>query len=226
MATDRTVGDGELQRQARALADPTRLRLYRYLRDADGPVDVAELTALVGLHHTAVRQHLARLREAGLVEETRPATGRPGRPRLVYRASAVEPALVATDAYRRLSMLLADALRAGGAPGDAVRAAGRAAGRRAGGGGDADGVTAFEEEARRRGFAPRRVTRGRAVELVLQRCPFADVAAADPALVCGLHLGLAEGLAEAVGGVEVVGLTVRDPHTAGCRLRLRRAPPG
>ncbi|MBK9179838.1 MAG: helix-turn-helix domain-containing protein [Acidimicrobiales bacterium] len=224
MSTEQAGGDGELWRQASALADPTRLRLYRYLRDADGPVDVAELTDLVGLHHTAVRQHLARLREAGLVDEARQATGRPGRPRLVYRAAGVEPTLVVTDAYRRLSMLLADALRAGGPPSEAVRAAGRAAGRRAAEGVAIDGVTAFEEEARRLGFSPRRVARGRSVELVLERCPFADVAAADPALVCGLHLGLAEGLADAVGGVEVLGLTVRDPHTAGCRLRLRRLP--
>jgi DNA-binding transcriptional ArsR family regulator len=33
-----------LQQQARALGDPTRHEVFRYLADASGPVDVAELT--------------------------------------------------------------------------------------------------------------------------------------------------------------------------------------
>jgi predicted ArsR family transcriptional regulator len=38
---------------------------------------------------------------------------------------------------------------------------------------------------------------------VLRRCPFAEVAAADPGTICQLHLGLAEGLAEGLGKLEV-----------------------
>ena len=34
-----------LQEQAKALGDPTRHRIFRYVADADRPIDVAELTA-------------------------------------------------------------------------------------------------------------------------------------------------------------------------------------
>ena len=54
----------DLQLQARALGDPTRHELFRYIADAGRPVDVAELTKHLGLHHNAIRQHLAKLVEA------------------------------------------------------------------------------------------------------------------------------------------------------------------
>lgn len=63
-----------------------------------------------------------------------------------------------------------------------------------------DRVDLFETEMARRGFRPSRVEKGRRVEFVLGRCPFADVAGSDPGTVCQLHLGLAEGLAEGLGG--------------------------
>ena len=68
-----------VQREARALGDPTRHRLFRYIADAPEPVGVAELTSHVGLNHNAVRQHLAVLKEAGLVrEETETGPGAAG----------------------------------------------------------------------------------------------------------------------------------------------------
>ena len=75
----------DLQLQARALGDPTRYRLFRYIADAQGPVTVAELTGYAGLNHNAIRQHLAVLRDAGLVTEEAERRDRPGRPRLLYR---------------------------------------------------------------------------------------------------------------------------------------------
>ena len=50
-----------LQQQARALGDPTRHAIFRYIADGDGPADVAEITAHFGLNHNAIRQHLAEL---------------------------------------------------------------------------------------------------------------------------------------------------------------------
>jgi len=58
--------------------------------------------------------------------------------------------------------------------------------------------------------------------LVLGACPFAEIAATDPATVCALHRGLADGVAERVGGVEVEALEVADPAGGGCRVVLRR----
>jgi predicted ArsR family transcriptional regulator len=88
-----------------------------------------------------------------------------------------------------------------------------------------DTVDLIEGEARDLGFDP--VRRGRAghPELVLRHCPFAEVAADDPDSICSLHLGVAEGIAGVRGDVEVLGMVVRDPHRAGCRLQLRRTDP-
>lgn len=74
-----------LQRQARALGDPTRYRIFRYVAEAGHPVSVAEITAHVELHHNGVRQHLAKLCDADLlIEEFAGPAGR-GRPALQYR---------------------------------------------------------------------------------------------------------------------------------------------
>lgn len=74
-----------LQRQARALGDATRYRIFRYVAEADHPVSVAEITAHVELHHNGVRQHLAKLCDARLlIEESGDPAGR-GRPALRYR---------------------------------------------------------------------------------------------------------------------------------------------
>jgi DNA-binding transcriptional ArsR family regulator len=51
---------GGLQHEARSLGDPTRYAVFRHVADASTPVTVAELTTRFGLHHNAIRQHLAR----------------------------------------------------------------------------------------------------------------------------------------------------------------------
>jgi DNA-binding transcriptional ArsR family regulator len=63
--------DDEAQREARALGDPTRHRLFRYILTAPDAVGVGvgDLTNHVQLNHNAVRQHLAVLKEAKLVVE-------------------------------------------------------------------------------------------------------------------------------------------------------------
>ena len=73
--------------QARALGDPTRNAIFRYIDAASDPVGVAELTDHFGLNHNAIRQHLAKLRDAGLVVEELAAPSGPGRPPLRYRPS-------------------------------------------------------------------------------------------------------------------------------------------
>ncbi|MDA8286631.1 MAG: helix-turn-helix domain-containing protein [Actinomycetota bacterium] len=212
----------ELQREARALGDPTRHRLFRYVADAPGPVGVAELTDFVGLNHNAVRQHLAVLKEAGLVVEEVEERSRPGRPRLLYRLAPEAAGRWGTPgAYAWLASMLSDAVRRRLEP----RQVGRQEGHRRGAelAGSGEPVDVLEAEIQRRGFRPVRVERGRTVELVLGRCPFADVAGPDPDTVCHqLHLGLAEGLAEGLGGLHVEGLVAKDPRRAGCRLTLRR----
>jgi DNA-binding transcriptional ArsR family regulator len=54
---------------ATLLADPIRAAIVRMLRD--GPVCVCELAAALGARENNVSNHLARLREAGLVRPSR-----------------------------------------------------------------------------------------------------------------------------------------------------------
>jgi DNA-binding transcriptional ArsR family regulator len=54
---------------AALLADPNRARIVRMLRD--GPVCVCELAAALGARENNVSNHLAKLRDAGLVRASR-----------------------------------------------------------------------------------------------------------------------------------------------------------
>ncbi|MEZ5239004.1 MAG: hypothetical protein R2716_08630 [Microthrixaceae bacterium] len=80
-----------------------------------------------------------------------------------------------------------------------------------------DFVTAMAQE----GFAPALRTTGEAVEVRLDDCPFVSAAMTDPDTVCELHLGMARGVAEALGGIEVQELRPNDPRKAHCVLRCR-----
>ncbi len=211
-----------LQTQARALGDPTRHELFRYIVDAGRPVDVVELTGHVGLHHNAIRQHLAKLVEAGLVAEATASRVGRGRPRLVYTVDpSAESRWGVTGPYERLSLLLAEIIRTGDVPVDVGRRAGRqvhAAARDA-----ADPVAGLVDAMERHGFEPTAKRRGSHVEIVLGACPFAATALVDPQTVCGVHLGLAQGAAEELGGIVIDELVTRDPRRGTCRLRCHVA---
>ena len=161
-----------LQQQARALGDPTRHEIFRYVADTDRPVDIAELTAHLGLNHNAIRQHLAKLVDAGLVvEEHAPSSGR-GRPRLVYRVHpGTESRWGVAGPYERISVLLAEMTRTGDAAVDVGRRSvtGRARGRAA----TDDPVATVVDAMARRGLRahrshPWRPRRGRAGHVSLR----------------------------------------------------------
>ena len=207
-----------LQQQARALGDPTRHELFRYIADAARPVDVAELTEHVGLHHNAVRQHLAKLVEADLVSEAAaPRVGR-GRPRLVYTVDpSAESRWGVTGPYERLTLMLTEIIRSGDTPVDVGRRFGarlRVATKR-----ETDPVSSFVDAMEGHGFEPTTTRRGDQIDIVLGACPFETTALADPDTVCGLHLGLAIGTADSLEGFVVDELIPRDPRRGTCRLR-------
>jgi predicted ArsR family transcriptional regulator len=207
-----------LQLQARALGDPTRHDIFRHLLDVGNPVDVAELTTVFGLNHNAIRQHLHKLVNAELVlEQTGPSAGR-GRPKLYYSVSpGAESRWGATGPYERLSLLLAEIARTGDSPVEVGRRAGRR--RRLGSGNVSDPIGDLVEQMARQGFEPMVAHRGDVAEVTLRTCPFATTALAEPDIVCGLHLGMAYGIAEAVGGLAIDELIPKDPRRAHCRLR-------
>ncbi len=212
-----------LQNQARALGDPTRHELFRYIVDAGRPVDVAQLTEHMGLHHNAIRQHLAKLVAAELVVEgTAPPTGR-GRPRLCYTPNpSADSRWGVIGPYERLTLLLTEIIRTGDSPVEV----GRRAGRRTSGGSSkvADPVESLVGAMAQHGFEPVAQRRGNQVDIVIGACPFETTALVDPDTVCGLHLGLAYGATDAVGGLVVDELLTRDPRSGSCRLRCHLEP--
>ena len=210
-----------LQEQARALGDPTRHEIFRYLVDAGAPVGVAELTSHLGLNHNAIRQHLAKLVVAGLVIEWTQATGAPGRPPLQYEVSPTAGSRWgAVGPYQRLSLLLSEVIRTGDPPVEV----GRRAGVRLRVPATDDPVVDVAAALERQGFEPEVRRRRHGADVVLGCCPFEAAARADRDVVCTLHLGIAEGLAVGTG-VEVEELVVKDPRRAGCRVRLVDRPP-
>jgi predicted ArsR family transcriptional regulator len=214
-----------LQEQARALGDPTRQGIFQYVANAPGPVDVAELTDYFGLNHNAIRQHLAKLVNAGLVtEDHAPSSGR-GRPRLLYRLDpAAESRWGITGPYEQLSVLLAEILRTGDSAFDVGRRS--VSHPRSGTDENDDPVGVVVEAMERRGFEPVvRNARGNKVDVVLRNCPFESAVLADPDTICDLHLGMAEGVAELADGRLVVDeLVAHDPRRANCRLRMHFEP--
>jgi len=212
-----------LQEQARALGDPTRHAVFGYLNAAGRPVGVAELTAHFGFNHNAIRQHLAKLVAAGLVLESKGTAQGPGRPPLVYEvAPAAAGRWDAPGPYERLSRLLLELIRTGDPPVEVGRRAADQFRVPSPSGAALRDVPAAMD---RQGFEPEMRTGRGATEIVLHHCPFAAIARDDREVVCGLHLGIAEGLTDGTDGV-VDELVAYDPRHAECRLRVRPRPAG
>jgi len=209
-----------LQVQARALGDPTRHAVFQYLADAERPVGVAELTQHFGLNHNAIRQHLAKLVDADLVLEAVAAPAGRGRPRLEY---VIDPSADSrwgvAGPYERLSVLLTEMVRSGDTPVEVGRRAGNRM--RLAVTSEHDPLDAFAQQMQRQGFDPGVHQDGDRFDVTLQRCPFTSAVLADPDTICQLHLGLAQGVADAVGDLEVDELVPKDPRQAHCHLRGR-----
>ena len=171
---------------------------------------VASLANELSITPNAVRRHLRELRMRGAVLEHVEDRNIRGRPRLLYELAVRPPG---TDPNARLACLLAEAV--------ATRRTPREVGRAAAGGPPLDDIGVFEA-VRAEGFAPRLEPARDGFVLVLEHCPFAAAAATHPGVVCSLHRGAADALAERAGRV-VTSLEVRDPVEAGCRLTFSTA---
>lgn len=203
---------GDLLR-AKALSAPSRVTILARLRRATSPLTAADLAEAMDMHHTAIREHLALLIDAGLVRgEPLPVIGR-GRPRTGYVAVRKADA---AEAYRTLAAMLVEAVKSGQSARDAGRAAGSAVPV------SADGAVAtVRAEAERLGFEPTVRVRGSLHEVVLTKCPFDELAVERPEIVCDLHLGIAEGVCAKAGGAVVEGIRLANPRKGGCRIMLR-----
>jgi predicted ArsR family transcriptional regulator len=195
----------------RALSDPSRVQILEVVQEAEAPLGARELATRVGLHVNTVRSHLRVLAEAGLVSARREERTRPGRPRVLYEATAEALDAPALASYRLLAQILASSLAGSERdPSAQAEEAGRVWGahlvRRPPPFTSTSREETIDEVVRlheQYGFKPelRRAKSGR--EIVLRRCPFQEVATTYQAVICPVHLGLMRGaLAELGTGVE------------------------
>ena len=221
-ATDSAPHDDAIRRQANALGDPTRHRIFALLADAAEPLDIATLSVSIGVHHNAVRQHLAKLVRVGLVVEATEQRSRPGRPRLLYTKSpSADGRWGGVGPYERLALLLTEIIRSGDDPVDVGRRSGRR--ERLGTPRAVDPIDELADRMARHGFEPSIERHGDQATLTLENCPFERAALADPDTICQLHLGLAYGIADGAGGIVIDELVPRDPRRAHCLLRCHTA---
>jgi predicted ArsR family transcriptional regulator len=200
---DRT--DERLGRLA-ALAEPVRRALYRYVASRPEPVSREQAAAAVGVAPHTAKFHLDRLESDGLLDAAyqRPEGRRgpgAGRPPKVYRPSAEEIAVSLPERrYELVGAVLAAAVdaanRSGVDLGDAVREAAEAAGRELGGPGS--GAADVERALADVGYHPRAEDGA----LVLDNCPFHQLARTHPDLVCGLNLAFVRGLLASTGAAD------------------------
>lgn len=206
--------DQPIQRQAQALGDPTRFAIFEHVANSPDPIGVAELTERMGFNHNAIRQHLAKLVDADLVVESTEPRTTPGRPRLAYQAR--------TDAfdrfqnrsggsYQRLATMLLDLAATGDTPYEVGRRSAQCT--ELDEPTDDDGtIEAVMHRLDLDGFAPSRDES----TVRLDRCPFAELASDNAAVVCELHRGLIDGCLEQLSDTTTVALTPKPPATAGC----------
>jgi predicted ArsR family transcriptional regulator len=208
-----------------AALERTRSRVEAALRTAPDGLDVPELAQRLGLHANTVRWHLGALADAGAVSSTpHPRAGR-GRPRIVYRLGPGRETGT-RDEYRLLATVLSGTLAASDDGPAAAERAGRAWGkfltpRRL------PLVQVDDAEARQtvsallteQGFCPEH---GEG-EIRMRRCPFHELAEAQPEIVCAVHKGLIDGAFEELGSdLRIAGLDVFvEPDL--CIARLSRS---
>ncbi len=187
-----------------AARENSRDRILRSLRAAPEGLDADELGERVGLHPNTVRWHLGVLAEDGAVASRPQPRKEPGRPRIVYYASA-EPA--GREDYRLLATVLASSLAQEPDAARRAETAGRAWGRylvdRPPPFTRVDDVQAVAQVVRLledNGFAPTLEEDA----LCMHRCPFHELAVTHGNVVCSLHLGLLRGALEELGAKKTV----------------------
>jgi predicted ArsR family transcriptional regulator len=208
----------------KALGDNTRYAIYLELARSPHPLATAEVADTLGLHPNTVRPHLERMREVGLLDVEADTRGSVGRPQHRYSLAPGAPTLgLEPPAFPVLArMLLRMAAAAGVAPEEALDA-GRDQGALSATRPDRTGTCeeALLAELAELGFDPAAVTDDAGTTIAFTRCPFQELAEANPDLVCSLHRGLVEGFVQARGDGQVVEFHDR-VHRLPCQVEVAR----
>jgi predicted ArsR family transcriptional regulator len=207
----------------KALGDNTRYAIYLELARSPHPLATAQVAESLGLHPNTVRPHLERMRDVGLLQVTVEAQGTVGRPQHRYALAPDAPALgFEPPAFPVLArMLLRLASTAALPAADAVEA-GREQGALAADRPDRPGPceVALTAELASLGFDP--VADEEGTTIAFTRCPFRELAEANPELVCSLHRGLVEGFVDARGDAVVVDFHDL-AHRSPCQVEIATA---
>jgi predicted ArsR family transcriptional regulator len=212
------------------LADPTRRRLYLYLRERQEPVGREEAARDTGIKPRLAAFHLDRMVDAGLLEvEYRRLSGRvgpgAGRPARVYslssRAFSVE---IPQTRYALAASMMATALSDGGpgadgaeslqdvatavgeSLGDEIRRQARTKGAR---------QEAVQRKLTQLGYEPQVQDSG---EWTMRNCIFSELSMSHRELVCGMNAAFVSGL---LSGARLASLRVeRRMAWPTCCVRL------
>jgi predicted ArsR family transcriptional regulator len=206
------------------LAEPTRQRLYLYVRERGEPVGREEAARHAGIKPRLAAFHLDRMAEAGLLEVGyRRLSGRvgpgAGRPAKVYSASqrsfSVE---VPQTRYGLAASMMASALSADGPGGydkslqDVATAVGESLGSelRHKARTKSARLEAVQHKLNQLGYEPRVQESG---EWTMRNCIFAELSASHRELVCPMNAAFVTGLVDGA-------------HVKSLRVERRTAPPG
>jgi len=222
-------GFDRLYETARALGEETRFNIYRAICISDDPIAVSALADTFSLHPNAIRQHLARLEQAGLVVSRADRDGvGAGRPRRLYESSPRPLEFThPPHSMRSLVAVLAEAIDALPSDHRTLVRFGRSWGRswatrrkRELNGSSPRSRRGRAEllarELRDWGWRPTTTREGPRMHLSTGQCLFREVIGADTnGRCCALEEGLLSGLVEALvnGHAKVV-------RADGCRLRI------
>lgn len=217
-----------------ALAEPARRDLYLYVAGQPEPVSRDQAAATTGMPRHAVKFHLDRLVDEGLLEvEFRRLSGRQGpgagRPAKLYRRAAREVSVSLPERHYELAArILADAVRDVGDSEPilaAVARAAAAAGRGVAAQTRAIGTTAMGAPGSAAdilascGYEPRII----GDQMILVNCPFRSLAVDHTELVCGMNLEFIRAMTREAGLADV---DVRlDPAPHRCCVTVHMAHP-
>jgi len=208
----------------KTLGDNTRYAIYLELARASGPRTTAEIAETLQLHSNTVRPHLERMRDVGLIDVEVSARGEVGRPQHRYSLAPDAPSLGLEPPTMPLlaRMVLSMARRAGADALDAESVGVDEGRRRAAPFHRApSSLEALVTDLDRLGFDPV-VSEGDdddTAVVAFANCPFDEMAAEQPDLVCGLHRGLVAGFVERMGDAEVAEFCTL-VHRTPCRVSV------
>jgi len=211
----------------KALGDNTRYAIYLEVARSESARTTSEIADALDLHPNTVRPHLERMRDAGLLAVETSARGQVGRPQHRWSLAPDAPSLgLEPSAFRLLAHLVAGVAARAAVPPDEIAQVGREYGVALSAGTPRGSfsscVAAVEARMAELGFDPALAEDGGVVTVAFTRCPFRELAEQFPEVVCPIHRGLVEGVAQAAAGGRVrrfATLADRDP----CQADLVRA---